>query len=69
MRCVRCGRPLTHPAKTIDSKHGPLMWGPVCALKSGLIEPRPRGQAQSHTGASEADPRQLALDMEESRDA
>ena len=42
MHCVRCGRPLTTPAKTIASKNGPLMWGPVCAIKSGLIEPKAR---------------------------
>lgn len=64
MRCVRCDRPLTHPAKTIDSKHGPLMWGPVCALKSGLLEPKPRAKAiVVHQQAEEVDPNQMTLEL------
>ena len=64
MRCVRCDRPLTHPAKTIDSKHGPLMWGPVCALKSGLIEPKARTPAMvTHQQAEEVDPNQMTLEL------
>lgn len=64
MRCVRCDRPLTHPAKTIDSKHGPLMWGPVCALKAGLIEPKPRARAMVvHQQAEEVDPNQMTLEL------
>ena len=64
MRCVRCDRPLTHPAKTIDSKHGPLMWGPVCALKSGLIEPKTRSSALvTHEQADEVDENQLTLEL------
>ena len=64
MRCVRCDRPLLHPAKTIDSKHGPLMWGPVCALKSGLIEPPARQRALvTHQQAQEVDENQLTLEL------
>ena len=64
MHCVRCGRPLTTPAKTIDSKHGPLMWGPVCALKSGLIEPKARTPAPvTHQQADEVDENQLTLEL------
>lgn len=64
MRCVRCDRPLLHPAKTIDSKHGPLMWGPVCALKSGLIEPPARQRALvMHQQAQEVDESQLTLEL------
>ena len=64
MRCVRCDRPLTHPAKTIDSKRGPLMWGPVCALKSGLLDPKPRAKAiVLHQQAEEVDPNQMTLEL------
>ena len=64
MRCVRCDRPLTHPAKTIASKNGPLMWGPVCALKSGLIEPKASTPAMvTNQQADEADPNQLTLEL------
>ena len=64
MHCVRCGRPLTHPAKTIESKNGPLMWGPVCAIKSGLIEPKARTPALvTHQQADEVDPNQLTLEL------
>lgn len=64
MRCVRCDRPLSHPAKTIDSKHGPLMWGPVCALKSGLIEPKPRARSLVvHQQEKAVDHDQLTLEL------
>lgn len=64
MRCVRCDRPLTHPAKTIDSKHGPLMWGPVCALKAGLIDMPTRQRALvMHQQAEEVDPNQMTLEL------
>ena len=64
MRCVRCDRPLTHPAKTIDSKHGPLMWGPVCAQKAGLIEPKHRQRTLiTHHQAPEVDENQMALEL------
>ena len=64
MHCVRCGRPLTHPAKTIPSKNGPLMWGRVCAIKSGLIEPKARTPALvTHQQADEVDPNQLTLEL------
>ena len=64
MRCVRCDRPLTHPAKTIDSKHGPLMWGPVCAQKAGLIEPKPRQRALVvRQQDEEVDESQMALEL------
>lgn len=64
MRCVRCDRPLSHPAKTIDSKHGPLMWGPVCALKAGLIDPKPRQRALiTHHQAQEVNENQMALEL------
>lgn len=64
MHCVRCGRPLTTPAKAIASKNGPLMWGPVCALKSGLIEPKARTPAMvTHQQADEVDPNQLTLEL------
>ena len=64
MHCVRCGRPLIKAAKTIASKNGPLMWGPVCALKSGLIEPKPRASALvTHQQADEVDENQLTLEL------
>ena len=64
MHCVRCGRPLTTPAKTIASKNGPLMWGPVCAIKSGLIEPKARQRTIiTHHQAQEVDENQMALEL------
>ena len=64
MHCVRCGHPLTTPAKTIDSKHGPLMWGAVCAQKAGLIEPKPRQRTLiTHHQAREVDEAQMALEL------
>ena len=64
MHCVRCGRPLTHPAKTIPSKNGPLAWGRACALKSGLLAPKPRQRALVvHQQAEEVDPNQMTLEL------
>lgn len=64
MHCVRCGRPLTTPAKAIASKNGPLMWGRVCAIKSGLIEPKARTPALvTHQQADEVNKNQLTLEL------
>lgn len=64
MHCVRCGRPLTHPAKTIPSKNGPLAWGRACAIKSGLLEPKPRQRTLiAHHQAQEVDESQMALEL------
>lgn len=69
MHCVICKRPLLNPAKTMETKGEPIHWGRGCAIKTGVIVPRHRAMAQAPAGASEADPRQLALDMEESPNA
>lgn len=64
MRCVRCDRPLAHPAKTIPAKNGPLAWGRACAIKSGLLEPKPRTKAVVvHQQADEMDENQLTLEL------
>lgn len=64
MHCVRCGRPLTHPAKTIPAKNGPLAWGRACAIKSGLLEPKPRQRTLiTHHQAQEVDESQMALEL------
>lgn len=57
MECVRCGRPLLKPAKTINSRQGPLMWGRACAIRDGVITPKPRPKAlvTHDTGETEAD--------------
>lgn len=66
MRCVRCDRPLARPAKSIDSKHGPLMWGPVCARKAGLINPPTRQLALVvHQQAQEVDESQMTSELAE----
>ena len=64
MHCVRCGRPLIKAAKTIPAKNGPLAWGRACALKSGLIEPKPRAKALVvHQQEKAVDPDQLTLEL------
>lgn len=64
MHCVRCGRPLTLAAKSIPSRNGRLNWGRVCALKSGLIDPKPRQrQLVTHQQAQEVDESQLSLEL------
>jgi hypothetical protein len=40
------------------------MWGPVCALKSGLIEPKHRQRTLiTHHQAQEVDESQMALEL------
>lgn len=41
IRCARCGRFTFRPAVVI----GTQPFGPVCAVKAGLIEPKRRGRA------------------------
>ena len=64
MHCVRCGRPLTTPAKAIASKNGLLMWGRVCAIKSGLLEPKARVRTLiTYHQAQEVDESQMTLEL------
>ena len=40
------------------------MWGPVCALKAGLIDPKPRQRALiTHRQAPAVDENQMALEL------
>lgn len=41
LHCARCGRVTLHPAVVI----GAQPFGPVCARKAGLVEPKRRGRA------------------------
>lgn len=65
MKCVRCGRALLVPTKTINSRNGPIGWGPVCAFKDGLIERtrRVRSLVAQHEQPPGADPRQMVLEF------
>jgi len=64
MNCVRCGRPINLAARVIQSKQGPLAWGPVCARKAGLIEHRPRMHKQKEQdGPGQPDPNQMTLEL------
>lgn len=66
MHCVRCGKPLIKAAKTIPAKNGPLAWGPVCALKAGLIDPPAKQRAPvTHQQSEEVDPNQMTLELTE----
>ena len=42
MKCAMCGRPLISPALLINSRQGPLGFGPVCARKAMPGKPRTR---------------------------
>lgn len=41
IRCARCGRFTFRPAVVIDTQP----FGPVCAVKAGLIQPKHRSRA------------------------
>lgn len=36
MRCTVCNRPMTKATATINSRSGPLHFGPECARRAGL---------------------------------
>lgn len=65
MKCVRCGRGLLAPTKTINGRNGPMGWGPVCALKDGLIDRTRRiGRfVAQHGQSTDIDPRQMELEL------
>ena len=64
MQCVRCGRPLIHVCASIETKFGPLVMGPVCARKAGLIkEPERVNFVKPEDQPIEHDPRQIGLDL------
>lgn len=37
MKCAMCNRPMLVAAASIPTRNGPLAYGPVCALKAGLM--------------------------------
>lgn len=63
LRCCRCHRAITTAAASIKIVvGGPLMYGPKCAVKAGLIEIKPRAvRIVTNTGVPEFDPRQMDL--------
>lgn len=63
MKCVRCGRDLKDPAKTIQTRQGPISWGPVCAVRDGLIEPKHRQKQITPNEEQEYDPNQMELSL------
>ncbi len=64
MRCERCQRPITAAAFSMPTGGRPLMYGPVCARKAGLIEPRAARQRRATTPATRAeDPAQMQLEL------
>lgn len=42
MKCARCNRPLIRFALSVDTKDGPIGWGPDCARKVFKREKRER---------------------------
>jgi len=64
MRCARCDRALTKAAASIETKNGPLSWGPTCA-KYVVVKPnRALWSVVGHRRVARvrvADPNQLQL--------
>lgn len=67
MRCVRSHQPIAAPA----AQAGSHVWGPKCARLAGMLPPPKKTRAQSLlkgiprrvTAGSEADPRQMSLEL------
>lgn len=64
MRCVSCNRPLGIPTVQVNTKAGPLGWGPVCARRAGLLDKLPRARKpRSRAADVETNPDQLTLEL------
>lgn len=65
MKCIRCGRAINAAAVSIPATKGrPMVFGPKCARRAGLIETKQRGpQIFTRTKAEAADPRQMPLEL------
>jgi hypothetical protein len=55
-----CNKPLRIAYLTIQSKNGPLMYGPKCARRSGKLNIKTRTKKHKPE-AQEIDPRQMEL--------
>ena len=63
MKCARCGRPLTVPAVAIQTRHGPIAFGPKCARLADLVQHKQRAPKMRIRHA-QADERQADWVME-----
>ena len=63
MNCARCGRRLKSSSVTITTRSAAMNYGPKCALRMGLIEPRKAREQRIATryGRAHEDPRQMEL--------
>lgn len=52
MHCIRCGKPLKAAAVIAQTKSGPVMWGPKCAFRAGLLQ-RKRATRESQAVRTE----------------
>ena len=71
MRCVICHRPLQAATATIQSRNGPLSFGPECARRAGLTHKAIRQRLQSVPRATKPDSAQIDLfaELEKARNA
>lgn len=66
LRCLRCARPLTKLAASIETRDGIRGWGPTCS-KTVIVTPTRRLDRQPRVElrqrAPERDPRQIELEL------
>jgi hypothetical protein len=65
VKCADCNRPLLKAALQIESRHGPLSFGPKCARRYIVRPTRTAWKVVEKRAvvAPPADPRQLALEF------
>ena len=63
MNCARCGRRLRTATATITTRSTAMNYGPKCARRMGMIEPRKAREQRIATRYRRAheDPRQMEL--------
>ena len=63
-RCALCNRPLRLAAASINSRRGPMLFGPVCARRQGLtLRAAKKRRTAAVRIAGRRDPNQLNLPL------
>ena len=63
LRCAACGRPLQAFALLVQTKNGPIGFGPVCARVRGLLSAESKTAAPVKSHGTTNDPAQLQLEF------
>jgi len=63
LRCAACGRRLVAFAMLVQTRNGPIGFGPVCARVRGLLAADSKTAAPVKSHGTTDDPAQLTLEL------